>query len=63
MSEKDHNRIDCDGNPCECGAKPRKRETADEWHARMMRETEGMTKPGDVLAHLSADGKKNGLPP
>jgi len=41
----------------------RKPETSAEWHARLMRETEGMTKPGEILAHLAADHLKNGPPP
>lgn len=40
----------------------RKRETSAEWHVRMMRETEGLTKPGEILAHLAADHEKNGPP-
>lgn len=37
-------------------------ETSAEWRVRLMRETEGMMKSGDVLAHLAADVKKNGPP-
>lgn len=37
--------------------------TSAKWRARMMKETEGMTKPGDVLAHLAADAENNGPPP
>lgn len=40
----------------------RSSETSDEWRARIMSETEGMTKPGEILAHLAADQKRNGIP-
>lgn len=38
-------------------------ETYEEWCARLMRETDGMTKPGEIVAHLAADYEKNGPPP
>lgn len=38
-------------------------ETADAWRERMLRETEGLKTPGEVLAHLAADYEKNGPPP
>jgi hypothetical protein len=40
-----------------------KTETSGEWRRRMMRETDGMGLPGDILAHLAADADANGLPP
>lgn len=44
-------------------ANPDTGETPEDWHARMMAETDGMTKPGEVLQHLSDDAVKNGPPP
>ncbi len=38
-------------------------ESSEEWRARMMQETEGMTKPGEILAHLAEDARVNGPPP
>lgn len=41
----------------------KKKETGREWRRRMMRETEGMTLPGDIIAHLAEDTRVNGPPP
>jgi len=38
-------------------------ETSAEWRARIMDETRDLKWPGEILAHLAADMKKNGAPP
>lgn len=40
-----------------------KGESGREWRARLMRETEGLTKPKDIVAALKADTMHNGPPP
>lgn len=39
------------------------RETSKQWRERLLRETEGLTRPGEIIMYLMLDELKNGPPP